>query len=41
MRGPTDGEELNYRGCDIYEFRDDKILNKDTYWKLVERRDRL
>jgi ketosteroid isomerase-like protein len=37
----TDGDTLNYRGCDIYEFRDDKILNKDTYWKLVERRDRL
>jgi len=36
-----DGETLNYRGCDIYEFRGDKILNKDTYWKLVERKDRL
>ena len=32
----TDGEKLNYRGCDLYEFRGDKILNKDTYWKLVE-----
>ena len=31
-----DGEMLNYRGCDIYEFRGDKILNKDTYWKRVE-----
>jgi uncharacterized protein (TIGR02246 family) len=37
----TDGERLNYRGCDIYEFRGDKILNKDTYWKLVEQKDRL
>src|SRR5262249_44812853 len=36
-----DGERLNYRGCDIYEFRGDKILNKDTYWKLVEHADRL
>ena len=36
-----DGEVLNYRGCDIYEFRGDKILNKDTYWKLVEKADRL
>ena len=36
-----DGETLNYRGCDIYEFRGDKILNKDTYWKLVEHADRL
>jgi hypothetical protein len=30
-----DGEVLNYRGCDIYVFRGDKILNKDTYWKQV------
>ena len=37
----ADGEELNYQGCDIYEFRGDKILNKDTYWKIVEQRDRL
>ena len=36
-----DGERLDYRGCDIYEFRGDKILNKDTYWKLVEQADRL
>ena len=32
----ADGEALNYQGCDIYEFRGDKILNKDTYWKIVE-----
>jgi ketosteroid isomerase-like protein len=37
----ADGETLNYRGCDIYEFRGDKIFNKDTYWKLVEKADRL
>ena len=36
-----DGERLNYRGCDIYEFRGDKILNKDTYWKRVEQDGRL
>ena len=36
-----DGEQLNYRGSDIYEFRGEKILNKDTYWKLVEQADRL
>ena len=36
-----DGEMLNYRGCDIYEFRGDKILNKDTYWKMVETAGRL
>ena len=37
----ADGERLDYQGCDIYEFRGDKILNKDTYWKLVEQRPRL
>ena len=37
----ADGERLDYQGCDIYDFRGDKILNKDTYWKLVEQRDRL
>jgi ketosteroid isomerase-like protein len=37
----ADGERLDYQGCDIYEFRGDKILNKDTYWKLVEKRPRL
>ncbi len=35
------GEALNYQGCDIYEFRGAKILNKDTYWKIVEQKDRL
>jgi ketosteroid isomerase-like protein len=37
----VDGEALEYQGCDIYEFRGDKILNKDTYWKIVEQKDRL
>lgn len=36
-----DGERLDYRGCDVYEFRGDKILNKDTYWKIVEQAARL
>ena len=37
----ADGEELNYQGCDIYTFRDGKIAAKDTYWKIVEHKDRL
>jgi ketosteroid isomerase-like protein len=37
----NDGEKLNYQGCDIYKFRDGKIIDKDTYWKLVEDRPRL
>jgi ketosteroid isomerase-like protein len=37
----ADGETLNYQGCDIYEFRAGKIFKKDTYWKIVEHKDRL
>jgi len=25
------------RGCDLLEFRGDKIVRKDSYWKIVER----
>jgi taurine dehydrogenase small subunit len=37
----ADGEDLNYQGCDIYTFRGGKISAKDTYWKIVEQKDRL
>ena len=37
----ADGEDLNYQGCDIYTFRGGKIAAKDTYWKIVEQKDRL
>jgi ketosteroid isomerase-like protein len=37
----ADGEALDYKGCDIYEFRGDKIFKKDTYWKIVEQKNRL
>jgi len=37
----ADGEELNYQGCDIYRFEGDKIVHKNTFWKIVEQRDRL
>jgi ketosteroid isomerase-like protein len=37
----ADGEALNYQGCDIYAFRAGKIFKKDTYWKIVEHKDRL
>jgi ketosteroid isomerase-like protein len=34
-----DGEVLNYQGCDIYTFGpDDKIVHKNTFWKIVESR---
>ena len=37
----TNGEELNYQGCDIYRFQGDKIIHKNTFWKIVEDKDRL
>ena len=42
VRGKSaDGEALNYQGCDIYHFHDDKIIHKNTFWKQVEHKDRL
>lgn len=32
----VDGTKVRVRGCDHYEFRDGKIVRKDSYWKLVE-----
>jgi ketosteroid isomerase-like protein len=32
----THGERIAVRGCDLFEFRDDKIARKDSYWKIVE-----
>jgi ketosteroid isomerase-like protein len=37
----NDGEELNYQGCDIYRFEGDNIIDKNTFWKIVEHKDRL
>jgi ketosteroid isomerase-like protein len=38
LRGTTvDGERLEVRGCDLWTFRGDEIVRKDSYWKIVER----
>ena len=29
------GETIAVRGCDHYEFRDGKVVRKDSYWKIV------
>ena len=29
------GETIEVRGCDHYEFRDGKVVRKDSYWKIV------
>ena len=37
LRGTTvDGERLEVRGCDLWTFRGDEILVKDSFWKIVE-----
>ena len=33
----TDGVQVNVRGCDHYEFREGKVVRKDSYWKIVEK----
>jgi ketosteroid isomerase-like protein len=33
----TEGQRIAVRGCDLFEFSDDKIVRKDSYWKIVER----
>ena len=38
LTGTTvDGERLEVRGCDLWTFRGDKIVCKDSFWKIVER----
>lgn len=29
------GEAVKARGCDHYEFREGKVVRKDSYWKIV------
>ena len=33
----TSGISLEVRGCDLWEFRNGKVVRKDSYWKIVER----
>jgi ketosteroid isomerase-like protein len=32
----TAGVRIEVCGCDLWEFRDGKIVRKDSYWKMVE-----
>ena len=37
LTGTTrDGKKIRVRGCDLLQFRDGKIIRKDSYWKIVE-----
>jgi len=31
------GERIRVRGVDLLEFRDGKVIKKDSYWKIVEK----
>jgi len=31
------GERIEARGCDFYSFRGDKVVKKDSFWKIVEK----
>ena len=33
----TSGVSLKVRGCDLWEFRNGKVVRKDSYWKIIER----
>lgn len=33
----SDGVRVEVRGCDHYEFRNGKVVRKDSYWKIVEK----
>ena len=33
---PRGGTPTIVRGCDFYTFRNDKVIRKDSYWKIVE-----
>jgi ketosteroid isomerase-like protein len=38
LTGTTvDGEQLELRGCDLWTFRGDEIVCKNSFWKIVER----
>ena len=36
LTGTTvDGKRLDLRGCDLWTFRDGKVVKKDSFWKIV------
>jgi ketosteroid isomerase-like protein len=32
----TEGVRIEVRGCDLFEFSEDKVRRKDSFWKIVE-----
>jgi ketosteroid isomerase-like protein len=38
LTGTTpEGVRIQVRGCDHWEFRDGKVIRKDSYWKIVDK----
>ena len=38
LTGTTvDGERIEVRGCDLWTFQRNRIVRKDSFWKIVER----
>jgi ketosteroid isomerase-like protein len=31
-----EGKRIEAKGCDFYTFRNDQVIRKDSYWKIVE-----
>lgn len=37
LTGTTaDGVPIRVRGCDLWQFKDGKVIRKDSYWKIIE-----
>ena len=35
LSGTTvDGQRIEVRGCDLWTFRDDQVVKKDSFWKI-------
>lgn len=32
-----EGTVLDYQGCDLWEFKDGLVYNKNTFWKIVQK----
>jgi ketosteroid isomerase-like protein len=34
ISGTVNGARMEVHGCDVWTFRDDRIVEKDSYWKI-------
>lgn len=40
LTGTAGRQRIEVRGCDLFEFASGKISRKDSYWKIVDERER-